>query len=264
MGTLAALCSLALAAPPGALGPMSTPPPPPPSAGWQPPVAPPGMGEGVGLEPPGTALTPRGLSLLGATALPAGEVGFVLGAGFPYATAEILGQALPAVAFYGRLDSLYRQLELVSVGARWTIEEDDRRQAIALRFEAGQTIFGDSEASELAQGPGVITPAWITGLRDQALGSFFTVSTRNDSGMTFSFDGGAQIVVQDFPQAEAGTPPPLALGLNLPMHLLAEVPVGKSTSLAFVGGADLHLLAITAHQGSLAFPLFLVALDSLF
>ena len=269
MGALScALLYFALAAPPGAIGPSSQPPPPPASAGWQPPVAPPGMGEAVGLAPPGFGHSAPGVSLLGAEALPEGEMGFLVGAGFPYLTAELLYGAFPTVAIYGRFDSLYVQLEQATLGARWTVLQTPSQDAIALRFEASQTFFSNSEngGGELTAPPGMVTPVWITGQRNQAIAAAALLSTRFDSGVTLFFDGAVQITVDDYPIASGplgGAPPPFSLGLNTPLKLGAEVPVGGQVNVAFVGGMDVHFLAVTDRQGSVAMPFLLIALDGL-
>jgi hypothetical protein len=271
LGLPAALLWLSLAAPPGAIDAAGDASPSAIGA-VMPPEVPPGMGEALALAPPGLATQPRGRSLLGAEPLPKGGFGIFAGAGFPYLTAEALYGVASAVGLYARLDSLYTEMEEVTLGAKWTVLRNPQGDALALCFEASQTFFEYSEAEEIdaqtdpSAGPAPFTARWLTGQRNEALAATLLLSTRYSSGITLAFAATFQLTADTEPPPGpplSGVPPPFTVGLNTPLHLQLEVPTGRRSNFVATIGADLHFRELTERSDSIAIPFLLLGFDGL-
>ncbi len=260
----AALLWLSLAAPPGAIGTTGD--------GAQSdmtelpqPEAPPGMGEALALAPPGIVARPPGRSLLGAEALPAGGFGIFAGAGFPYLTAKVVYGVSSRVGLYARFDSLYGELEEVTLGAKWTVLHNPHGDALAVCFEANQAFFAESEAEENAA---AFTSRWLSGQRNEGAAATLLLSTRYSSGITLFFEGTFQLTLDTEPLPTngplTGLPPTFTLGFNTPLHLGLEVPTGRRSNFVVAFGADLHFRQLTENQDAIAVPFLLLGFDGLF
>jgi hypothetical protein len=235
--------------------------------------APDGMGDAVGLAPPGIGAHVPGISLFGAEALPRGHLGLFGGAGFPYLTAEALYGLSRRWGVYARFDSLYSVMEQVTLGAKWTVAQTPHGDALALRFEANQSFFEFSEAqdqdtSNLSAPPDdkAFSARWLTGQRNEGAQASLVLSTRYASGMTLFFDGGVDATVDTEPLAGgplSGNPPLFTLGFNAPLHVGLEVPVGRRFNFVVTLGADLHFRRLTESQDSIAIPFFSLGADGL-
>ncbi|HUB08414.1 MAG TPA: hypothetical protein VMB50_15510 [Myxococcales bacterium] len=235
--------------------------------------APEGMGEAVGLAPPGIGAHLHGMSLFGAEALPRGHLGLFGGAGFPYLTAEALYGVSRSWGLYARFDSLYSVMEQVTLGAKWTVAQTPSGEALAIRFEANQSFFEFSEAQDQDTGNLTASPddkafsaRWITGQRNEGAAANLVLSTRYASGITLFFDGGLDFTVDTEPLAGgplSGNPPLFTLGLNTPLHVGLEVPVGNRFNFVVTLGADLHFRRLTEGQDSIAIPFFSLGADGL-
>ncbi len=272
LGLPAALLWLSLAAPPGAVdaagddarAAFSTVPQPP---------APPGMGEALALAPPGLAAQVPGRSLLGAEALPRGGFGIFAGAGFPYLSARLLYGASSSVGIYARFDSMYAQMEEVTLGAKWTVVQNVQGDALALCFEANQAFFAQSELQETndqsapSSGPAPFTSRWLTGQRNEGIAATLLLSTRYSSGITLFFEGTLQLTGDTEPvpsdQPLTGLPPAFTVGLNTPLHLGLEVPTGRRSNFVVAVGADLHFRTLTEGNDAIAIPFLTLGFDGL-
>lgn len=264
LGLPAALLWLSLAAPPGAIvatgGDAQSASIPLPQ-----PEAPPGMGEALALAPPGIVVSPPGRSLLGAEALPAGGFGVFAGAGFPYLSARAVYGLSSKVGLYARFDSLYGEMEEVSLGAKWTVVHNAQGDALAFSFEANQAFFAQSE---LEENDAAFTSRWLTGQRNEGAGATLLLSTRYSSGITLFFEGTFQLTLDTEPLLTgsplSGLPPSFTLGFNTPLHFGLEVPTGRRSNFVVTLGADLHFRQLTENQDSIAVPFLVLGFDGLF
>lgn len=250
-------------------------PPVPPDADYVPLAdAPDGMGEAVGLAPPGVGGHLHGVSLFGAEALPSGHLGLFGGAGFPYLTAEALYGVARRFSLYARFDSLYSIMEQVTLGAKWTLLQSPRGDALAVRLEANQTFFEDTEAQDqdTSLGPGSppddkqFSARWLTGQRNEGAAAALVLSTRYPSGITLFFDASFDLTVDTEPLAGgplSGNPPPFTLGFNTPLHAGLELPVSRRVNLVVMLGSDLHFRRLTESEDSIAIPFFSLGCDGL-
>jgi hypothetical protein len=263
-GLPAALLWLSLAAPPGAIDAAGGDARSVSSALPQ-PEAPPGMGEALALAPPGLANRPPGRSVLGAEPLPPGGFGVFAGAGFPYLSARASYGLSSRVGLYARFDSLYAQMEEVTLGAKWTVVRTAQGDALALCFEANQAFFAQSE---LAEDNGAFTSRWLTGQRNEGAAATLLLSTRYRSGLTLFFEGTFQLTLDTEPlltgQPLSGLPASFTIGVNTPLHLGLEVPTGQRSNFVVAIGADLHFRELTEGHDAIAAPFLVLGFDGLF
>ncbi|MHB1845708.1 MAG: hypothetical protein ACYCWW_12850 [Deltaproteobacteria bacterium] len=267
--TPAMLLATLLIAPPGAIEsePEGSPPPPTEALAASPAGqyrdGSPGMGEAVGLAPPGIVSHLYGLSILGAEALPQESLGFAFGAGFPYVSALARYGATRNLGIGAELDSLYAEMELASLQAQWTVSEaPEGAAAIAFRFAVEHAFFAYSETTENGAAFGA---RWTTGERNDGASAALVVSTRLASGMTLTFCGTFELTADTEPQLGpplSGPPPLLTLGFNVPLSLAFEVPIGARSNFVAQFGVDLHFRTILYQQDALAMPVLLAGIDA--
>ena len=197
--------------------------------------------------------------------MPAGGFGIFAGAGFPYLTAKAIYGLSSRVGLYARFDSLYTEMEQVTLGAKWTVLRNAQSDALALCFEATQAFFAQSE---LEENNAAFTSRWLTGQRNEGVAATLVLSTRYSSGITLFFEGTFQLTLDTEPLLTngplTGLAPSFTLGFNTPLHLGLEVPTGRRSNFVVAIGADLHFRQLTENQDAIAVPFLVLGFDGLF